>query len=101
MFFLEMSSGILLRKLQLITAKCFAIKCQQLPRHVGLNSGLGMNIFNSKIPIAYLNISIEVTFNPRQQIIWIKLVQQRHRSGSNKSEVVSRDKILHNLIYID
>lgn len=62
MFFLEMISGILLRKLQLITAKCFAIKYQQLPRHVGLNSGMGMNIFNSKIPIAYLNISIEVTY---------------------------------------
>ena len=62
MFFLEMSSEIFLRKLQLITAKCFAIKCQQLPRQVGLNSGLGMNIFNSKIPIAYLNISIEVTY---------------------------------------
>lgn len=62
MFFLEMISGILLRKLQLITAKCFAIKYQQLPRHEGLNSGMGMNIFNSKIPIAYLNISIEVTY---------------------------------------
>lgn len=55
---LEMSSGILLRKLQLITAKCFAIKCQQLLRHAVLNSGFGMNIFNSEISIAHLNISI-------------------------------------------
>lgn len=62
MFFLEMSSGILLRKLQLITAKCFALKCQQLPRHAVLNSGLRMNTFNSETSIAHLNISIEIIY---------------------------------------
>lgn len=62
MFFLEMCSGILLGKLQLITAKCFAIKCQQLPRHAVLNSGLRMNIFNSETSIAHLNISIEIIY---------------------------------------
>lgn len=62
MFFLEMSSGILLRKLRLITAKCFAIKRQQLPRHAVLNSGSGMNIFNSETPAAHLNISMEINY---------------------------------------
>lgn len=62
MLFLEMSSGILLRKLQLITPNCFAVKCQQLPRYTVLNSGLGMNIFNSETPIVHLNISIEIIY---------------------------------------
>lgn len=62
MFFREMSPGISLRKLPLITVKCFAIKYQQLPRHAVLNSGLEMNILNSETATAHLNISTEIIY---------------------------------------
>lgn len=62
MFFLELGSGILPRKLQWITAKCFAIKCQQLPRPAHLTSGLGKNTFNSETSIAHLTIFTEIIY---------------------------------------
>lgn len=61
MFFLELGSGILPRKLQWITAECFAINCQQLPRPAYLTSGLGKNT-NSKTSIAHLTISTETIY---------------------------------------